>query len=134
MTTAALLFAGGCTGGDSTTPATFTAVYSMLFPRATKSQCDFCHGLPPNQLSNGRLSMGMDQATAYAALVGQSSTSDACGPMSLVVPGDPAASLMMLKLTSTPPCGEQMPLGGDPLSAAQLGVVRGWILDGAPDD
>ena len=129
------LWGASCMGNDSAPPATFTTVYSTLFPRATKYQCDFCHGLPANQLSNGRLSMGMDQATAYAALVGQSSMSDGCGGMQLVVPGEPDASLMMLKLSQNPPpCGDQMPLGGDPLSAVQLKLVRNWIVDGAQDD
>ena len=115
-------------------PPTFTAVYATLFPRSTKYQCDFCHGLPPNEKSNGKLSMGMDQPTAYAALVGMPSTGDTCGGMQLVLPGDPDASLLVLKFGDAPPCGDRMPLAGARLSAGQLDQVRTWIAEGAQDD
>ncbi|CAN5907534.1 hypothetical protein BH11MYX2_BH11MYX2_27060 [soil metagenome] len=115
-------------------PGTFTNVYTTLFPRATKYQCEMCHGLPANDISNGLLAMGMDQATAYAALVGQQSASSKCGGMDLVVAGDAEHSLMYLKLSPNPPCGDRMPLSGKTLSAAQLTMVRAWIDDGAADD
>lgn len=119
---------------DPAPPATFSAIYSMLFPRSTKYQCEFCHGLPANEVSNGRLAMGMDQATAYAALVAQPSTSMMCGGRELVTPGDPDNSLLYLKLTSHPPCGDQMPLSGLALTSSQLQMVRTWIANGAQDD
>ncbi len=128
----ALLAAAGCTSAESA--ATFSEIYPVLFPRATKPQCNFCHGLPANDLSNGNLSMGEDQATAYAALVGMTSTSSLCGHMTLVVPGDPAASLLVQKISGTQTCGDQMPLGGDPLPAAQITMVKSWISAGAQDD
>ena len=128
-----------CGGSDTTPspaspPATFTEIYAMLFPVETRGQCNFCHSLPPNLISNGKLSMGSDRATAYAALVNKDSASEACHGTILVVPGHPESSLLLDKLSESPSCGSRMPLGGDPLSAAQLETVRSWIAAGALDD
>jgi mono/diheme cytochrome c family protein len=120
---------------SSTTPitASFSEIYPQIFPVTTKAQCSFCHGLPPNEKSNGNLSTGADSASAYAALVGTSSTSAKCSGKPYVVPGKPDESLLILKLT-TPPCGDRMPLGGDPLSSEQIASIRAWISAGAKDD
>lgn len=120
----------------STTPAptgTFSAIYPLIFPVTTRAQCNFCHSLPPNDKSNGKLSMGEDKATAYAALMGKTSTSSKCRGKQYIVPGNPDASLFLQKLAS-PPCGGHMPLGGDPLPDDQLEMVRTWIAAGAKDD
>lgn len=111
----------------------FSEIYPLIFPLQTKGQCSFCHGLPPNDKSNGLLSTGMDRAAAYQALVSQTSTSSKCGGRSYVVPGKPDESLLLLKLTAAT-CGDRMPLGGDPLTANQLEMVRSWIASGAKDD
>lgn len=137
-TAALLACALGCSGGSSTPapagpPATFTQIYPLIFPVTTKAQCNFCHSLPPNDKSNGKLSMGQDKATAYAAIVGKTSSSSKCGGKPLIVPGQPDQSLFFLKL-ETPPCGDHMPLGGDPLPADQIDMVRSWIAAGAKDD
>ena len=78
------------------------------------------------------LDMGHAQADVYAAIVGTPSMSAKCGaPDTLVVPGDSSTSLLFLKLQATPPCGDRMPQGGSPLSAASLEMVRSWIDAGA---
>lgn len=123
----------GCGGGSAAPAATFTEIYPLIFPRATKAQCTFCHGLPSNDKSNGNLSVGADKASAYASLMATSTSSMCGGNQPLIVPGDPDTSLFFLKLT-TPPCGGRMPLGGDPLTAEQLAMVRSWIEAGAQDD
>lgn len=125
----ALAVSGACTSQPSTT---FSEIYPLLFPVETKAQCDFCHGLPTNDISNGKLSMGMDRATAYTALRA-TSTSSKCGGRPLVVPGDSTSSLLYQKLTS-PPCGGTMPLGGTPLTPEILAKVASWIDGGAQDD
>ena len=136
MRAATLLIAGlllcGC--GSAGPPATFTEIYPLIFPREVKAQCNFCHALPANDISNGLLSMGTDQATAYAALVGVKSTSSKCGGRTLVTPSQPDASLFYQKLGASPPCGGHMPLGGDPLTAEQLDMVKTWIEAGAKND
>lgn len=127
----------GCSATESAPasgPPTFSAIYPLIFPVNTKAQCSFCHGLPPNEKSNGQLSVGSDKASAYAALVGKSSTSVKCGGKPFVVPNQPENSLFYLKMTASPPCGDHMPLGGDPLTSDQLNQVRTWIELGAKDD
>jgi hypothetical protein len=148
MAALALVAAAGC-GGDSSSPApdssaaagaagnagapaaTFTQVYAALFPRSSTGQCDMCHALPAHDVVNGNLEMGMTQVSAYAALVGKSSSSSRCMAMPLVVPNQPEMSLFYLKLTPTPPCGVRMPNGGSGLSDAQIELVRSWIAGGA---
>lgn len=127
----------GC-GGPTVAPqpvsaATFTAIYPLMFPRSTKGQCNLCHSLPPNQKSNGKLSVGADRAAAYAALVGTTSTSLDCSGKAYLVPGKPDESLLLTKLAS-PSCGDRMPLGGEPLPEDQLRMIRSWIAAGAQDN
>ena len=111
---------------DTGAPATptFTAVKTeLLTPGCTFSTC---HG-------GRRGAAGLDLATdPYTALVGVEAQ-DAPGRI-LVVPGDPAASYLMEKLTSdTPAAGERMP-SGSPLDAERTELVRSWIAAGAPNN
>ena len=115
--------------------ATFTEIYAALFPLGTSAQCNYCHDRPANDKSDGNLAMGHTQADAYAALVGHVSTSSKCGNgKALVVPGDPDGSLLYQKMTATPGCGDRMPQGADPLTDAELAMVRSWIAAGAKND
>ena len=126
-----LLAAAGC-GTEWTAPVTFQEVYPVLFPVETRAQCNFCHALPANDKSNGLLSMGMDEPTAFAALKTMGSAGSHCGTgWRLIVPYDPDASLLLQKLSATPPCGDRMPLGGSALSADDLALVELWIGHGA---
>jgi len=125
---------GGAGSGSAAPPATFTEVYSMMFPRATNAQCEACHALPAHDVVNGNLETGMTQQSAYDALVGKKSTSSRCMQMTLVAPKDPDHSLFYLKLTATPPCGVRMPNGGKQFTDAQLEMIRSWIDDGAPNN
>lgn len=119
---------------DAAAPATFTAIYAMLYPTSTNARCNFCHGMPPNKTSNGNLTVGNDKATAYAALVGKTSASPGCNGRSLVVAGQPESSLFLQKLSEDPPCGSRMPLGGNLLTDEQREMVHSWIAAGAKDD
>jgi hypothetical protein len=130
----AVIAAGTSCSSSSAAPSTFTDIYPLIFPQTTKAQCNFCHSLPPNDKSNGNLSMGSDKAAAYAALTsGKTSTSTTCPNKAFIVAGQPDQSLFYVKLTS-PQCGGRMPLGGDPLTSAQLDMVKSWIEAGAKDD
>jgi mono/diheme cytochrome c family protein len=127
---------GGC---SSSPPApeetgTFSVIYDQLFPVETKAQCNSCHGVASNEVTNGQLSMGSDRATAYATLLGKDSISKRCAGKPLILPHQPDASLFLQKLVAAPPCGDQMPLGGGHLSTAQVNLVRSWIAAGALDD
>jgi hypothetical protein len=127
---------GGAAGsGAGPSGATFTEIYAMLFPAMTPARCTFCHSMPASEISNGKLFMGMDQAAAYAALVGKSSMSARCMGMPLVTPGQPEMSLFFKKVSSaTPPCGNRMPLGAAPLTDPQIEMIRSWIAAGAKNN
>jgi hypothetical protein len=126
---------GGGSAGAGASGATFTEVYAMIFPGPTPARCTFCHAMPASEISNGKLFMGMDQASAYIALVGKSSTSARCMGMPLVTPGQPEMSLFFKKVSSAmPPCGSRMPLGASPLTDPQIELIRSWIAAGAKND
>ena len=59
-------------------------------------------------------------------------------PMTLVVPHEPEKSYFYLKLSDAfldaGGSGAKMPIQSDPLSAEQLGTIRAWIEEGAPDN
>jgi hypothetical protein len=79
------------------------------------------------------------KAMAYRGVVSVAAQGPPCtGQGTLVVPGDPTASLLHSKLTTTPACGAPMPPGGSasstPVTPAMLEAVRGWIAAGAPND
>jgi hypothetical protein len=126
---------GGGSAGAGAGGATFTEIYAMIFPAMTPARCTFCHSMPASEISNGKLFMGMDQAGAYAALVGKSSMSARCMGMPLVTPGQPEMSLFFKKVSSaTPPCGSRMPLGAAALTDAQIEMIRSWIAAGAKNN
>jgi len=72
--------------------------------------------------------------TAYAKIFGpgvEAKTLQACD----VVPGNPDASYLVEKLGSSPRIPVQMPgFGRPPLTAAQLDLIRTWILEGAQNN
>lgn len=88
---------------------------------------------------HGKGVAGVDMSSmqaAYNSLVNQpSDPSRPCADQGYerVVPGEPEASLMYLKLNIRPPCGQQMPPGGQ-LSERARDRVRDWILKGAQND
>ena len=50
-----------------------------------------------------------------------------------VIPGNPEASELYLRLLGSTENGPRMPLGQPPLSAEAIDTIRSWILAGAPD-
>ena len=48
-----------------------------------------------------------------------------------VKPGDPGNSYLVQKIEGTASVGSRMPLGGSPLSADQIALIRRWISEGA---
>jgi hypothetical protein len=51
-----------------------------------------------------------------------------------IVPGNSAGSLLVKKISSTPPFGSRMPLNGTPMSDAAQSVIKKWIDEGAKDN
>jgi hypothetical protein len=86
-----------------------------------------CHG-------STRPAEGLDLSTAsagYANLVDQ--PSGQCSSRLRVKRNDVANSYLINKLLGAGMCfGSQMPKAGGGLSAAELDVVRAWILSNAP--
>lgn len=74
---------------------------------------------------------------AYAALVEMPASTgpdSQCAGWTRVVPGDPAASLLFVKIAGleTDVCGGRMPAGAaPPVPAARVELVRAWIAAGA---
>lgn len=152
--TATTTGSGGCAPADagcfdycSFTPTGGVSFADDVMP-IFEAHCNAttCHGslsAPDADLYLGSAS-GNDAATiveVYAELVNWDAY-NAPG-MVRVDPGDPANSWLMVKLDgdmSCPQaqpfcagsCGQRMPRGDPPLPAAQLDVIRSWIMNGAP--
>jgi polyvinyl alcohol dehydrogenase (cytochrome) len=122
---------------DLTSP-TFANVYTQII---AKSCIDAqCHG----SSAQGKLGM-VGPTGAYGNLInnpaqgtcpgpdGSTTNSCACGESGLtrVIPGDPDHSLLVMKLSGNPPCGDRMPPNAEPLSDDLQKLVRNWILAGA---
>jgi hypothetical protein len=115
---------------------TFTAIFDEIFTNGMTGNCmaGFCHGAGPSSMVNGNLQITYDdQAGAYNNLVNVVSTSEMCAGMTLVVPGNAAASMLVQKLGASPPCGMRMPVG-PPLSETQVAQIAAWIDMGALDN
>jgi hypothetical protein len=119
--------AAGGPGGGEAGALGFGELYAQAFWTCTRS---ICHG--------GGVA-GLDMSTpsaAHAALVDQpAQAGGACAftGMTRVVPFQPDQSLLMGKLQQTPPCGQQMPIGGL-LSEEHRAAIRAWIAAGASLD
>jgi len=51
-----------------------------------------------------------------------------------IVPGNSSQSLLIQKISASPPFGARMPYGGTPLSDNTIQVIRQWIDQGALDN
>jgi hypothetical protein len=93
--------------------------------------CTGCHPsvMPALDLTEGK---------SYENLVGIQALEDPT--LVRVVAGDPSSSFLYLKLGGDPPVldipaiGTRMPPGAPPIDAADLDVVRRWILQGAKNE
>ena len=113
-------------GGDPIDPsATFTRVQNEVF--TPTCAVIGCHD-PLGQSSQ----MVLTQGQAYGQIVNRPSVE--MTSLMRVQPNDPASSYLYRKITGAGITGERMPLGGPPLSAAQIDLVRNWIRRGAPND
>jgi Planctomycete cytochrome C len=51
-----------------------------------------------------------------------------------IVPGNSAASILVQKISPTPPFGSRMPFNGTPVSESAQSVIKKWIDQGAIDN
>jgi hypothetical protein len=108
---------------------------NVFFPRCTAP----CHS-GGEDFAAGGLDLEPD---ARLALLDVEAASNKCGDsgLTLLVAGDPEASLAYLKIVTKsedtePPCGDPMPSGSTrpPLTGAQIEALRAWIEAGAAGD
>lgn len=94
------------------------------------NNCVFCHMTGAE--SGG---LNLEPGISYGQLVGVPS---AQSPLNRVEPGEPSNSYLVHKLEGTHLDvggeGDLMPLGGMPLTADQLRLIRQWIEEGAQDN
>jgi hypothetical protein len=115
---------------SATAPAvTFEQIQDDIFTPRCATQ--FCHS---QQTKSGNLVLV--EGAAFANLVGVMPTIEAArtAGMLRVDPAHPDNSFLLRKLTapSSGTFGSRMPLIGDPLSDEEVGLIRAWILAGAP--
>lgn len=109
----------------------FAGIEHRIFDKS----CAFsgCHGT-----TNPQAGLVLEGPGVYEHLVGKvaSASAAAFAGKKLVVPGAPETSFLMDKLEGKlgPGEGDPMPRDRKPLSAAQIEVLRKWILAGAPKD
>lgn len=122
---------GTCDGadGDPATDVSFARDLRPLFDRPrTMGGCS-CH-TPTNGTPSGIELGGLDLGSVASLRRGGHHT----GP-DIIIPGDPCRSLLLHKLSATPPFGARMPLDGPAyLTTEELALVHDWIAEGAEDN
>lgn len=120
----------GCGSVNTPAPPTgetvsFAADIQPIF----NAHCTDCHRAGGLADISG-IALRLVEGVSYDLLVDQPSSQRS--DLTLVVPGDAAASLLFLKVSSnTPPVGATMPLNRARLSSTDLGLIRDWIDQGA---
>lgn len=131
---------GGTTEASSSTTAsetsetgvaapTFSEIHATIFA-AQGCLSNYCHG---GMAHDPEL---LDEATAYANLVGVAASQASCGMSVRVVPGAPEESVLWLRvrpsaLDDGEMCGAKMPLGSPGLGDADARRIYDWIAAGA---
>jgi hypothetical protein len=111
--------------------ATLAEIQRTIF--ATSCAVIFCHNAEAPLTNN--LSLANEQ-TSFDELVGVDpfNASARQAGYKLVDPGNPDNSFLVVKVEGPPSFefGSQMPFGAQPLSAAQIQLIRDWVAAGAP--
>lgn len=107
----AAILIGLAAGISAAAPVNFTDDVGLLLKR----HCGKCHGEAVHK-------HGLDFSNYEAALKGGSG-----GPV--FTAGRPTRSRMLDLVTSDEPA-ERMPLGGEPLTPAEVGLLKTWIIEG----
>lgn len=81
-----------------------------------------CHGDPGAPL--GDFASSEEAARAF---IDQEGTLSCGGQGAIINTDDPEGSVLVLKMSDDPPCGQLMPPGGPPLSDADVACVVEWI-------
>lgn len=81
-----------------------------------------CHGMPGAPL--GDFASSEDAAREFIGVQGRISCA---GQGDIIDTDDPGASVLVAKMSSDPPCGQQMPPTGVALSDEEVACVEDWI-------
>jgi hypothetical protein len=125
------LRAGTCQSEDSDPALSVSFKESILpmFQRSGNLGGCTCHQ-PSNRSTPGIEQSGLSLEN-FASLMRGGNTSRA----SIVIAGDPCASVIVQKVSSAPPTGARMPPGGPPfMTPEEIGLLRDWIAEGAHDN
>jgi hypothetical protein len=124
--------AGLCKPEDSDLTRTVSWENELLplIKRANGTGGCSCH-LPTNRRTSGIDVGGLDMSTHEKLMKGgKTSTAD-----TIVVPGDPCASVLLQKTSSAPPFGSRMPSDGPPyFTPFERTLLSDWIAEGAHDN
>lgn len=97
--------------------------FALLQTAVLQSECG-CH---VEEGGIGRTEGGLDLADYDAVLRGGRNS-----PASAVIPGDPCSSILVQKLSNSPPFGARMPFRTFQLPAETRQLFIDWIAEGAP--
>jgi hypothetical protein len=123
--------AGTCKPEDSdpTHNVSFDSEILPLFLRPFGQAGCGCHQ-PGNKKTSGIDATGLSLYD-YASLIRGGNTSHD----TIVVPGNPCKSLIVQKVSESPPTGSRMPSDGPPyLTPVEIGLLSDWVAEGAHDN
>jgi Ca2+-binding RTX toxin-like protein len=105
-------------------PVSAPVIYATQIQAIFTNNCTRCHSgsFAPRGLK-------LDATNSYANLVNVASSE--VPSLKRVKPGDDSNSYLVQKVEGTAAVGSRMPLNATPLSAANIGLIRRWIVEGA---
>jgi len=118
---------------EPTGASTYSAIFHELLCTHGCS-APYCHG---SRASSGGLSFETLPLGHASLLQSEPDPSSLCATRRRVVPGDPEASLLYLKISGEAGCGQPMPppdAGWPALDEADRQRIADWIRAGARDD
>lgn len=123
--------AGSCDSSDSDpeTDVSFARDIRPLMDRPSSEGGCSCH-TPTNGSPSGIELGGLNLGSMETLRRGGRNSGT-----SIIVPGDPCASILIHKISDAPPFGARMPLNGPPFwSDAEIQLLHDWIAEGAEDN
>ena len=122
-----LTIIGGCTKDEGPLvirPEVDTISFKDTILPMLVEKCVMCHP--------GNASLDLGQTNAYSDMVGVTSLN--YSPVLRVSSGEPEGSVLYQKVVGKGDVGAIMPLGSDPLTEGEVGLIYDWISQGAMDN
>jgi hypothetical protein len=109
---------------DPATPVSYAGDVAPLLGE----YCTVCH-TPAGATPIGVDESGLDMSTYVTLRTGGGSSGE-----NIVVPGHPCSSVLAQKVSTAPPFGARMPLGGPYMADDEIQTLHDWIAEGAHDN